>query len=125
MKKNRGDEPFLSIIHIYIETSHGNSLCSYFKQTKMFPPLSLVPVGEGGKWGKGVGGWIYWKNDTCWNYGWRGDKGEWWKGLIQVWYIWYIVRKFVNASVYPHAAQRLKKTLDTNKVLGITTTMVS
>jgi hypothetical protein len=26
-----------------------------------------------------------------------GDKGEWWRGWIQVWYIWYILRIFVNA----------------------------
>jgi hypothetical protein len=35
-----------------------------------------------------------------------GDKGEWWKGWIQVWYIWYIVRTFVNATMYPHPAQQ-------------------
>jgi hypothetical protein len=22
------------------------------------------------------------------------DKGEWFRGLIQVWYIWYIIRTF-------------------------------
>jgi hypothetical protein len=27
MKKNRGDEPVGVIIHIYMEISHGNSLC--------------------------------------------------------------------------------------------------
>jgi hypothetical protein len=32
----------------------------------------------------------------------RGDKGEQWRGWIQVWYIWYIVR----TTVYPHAAQQ-------------------
>jgi hypothetical protein len=36
---------------------------------------------------------------------WGGkDKGEWWRGWIQVWYIWYIVRTFVNATMYPHLA---------------------
>jgi hypothetical protein len=25
---------------------------------------------------------------------------------IQVWYIWYIVRTFVNATMYPHPAQQ-------------------
>jgi hypothetical protein len=29
MKKIRGDEPIGVIIHIYMETSQGNSLCSY------------------------------------------------------------------------------------------------
>jgi hypothetical protein len=33
--KNRGDEPIQVIIHIYMEISQGNSLCSYLKQTKM------------------------------------------------------------------------------------------
>jgi hypothetical protein len=35
MKKNRGDEPIQVIIHIYMEMSQGNSLCSYLKQAKM------------------------------------------------------------------------------------------
>jgi hypothetical protein len=34
-KKNRGDEPILIIIHIYMDISKGNFLCSYLKQTKM------------------------------------------------------------------------------------------
>jgi hypothetical protein len=36
MKKIRGDKPIGVIIHIYIETSQGNSLCSYLylKQVK-------------------------------------------------------------------------------------------
>jgi hypothetical protein len=36
MKKNRGDKPIEVIIHIYMELSQGNSLCSYFylKQAK-------------------------------------------------------------------------------------------
>jgi hypothetical protein len=29
------------------------------------------------------------------------DKGEWWKGWIQAWYILYIIRTFVNATMYP------------------------
>jgi hypothetical protein len=39
-------------------------------------------------------------NDTCWNCSrneGRGDQGEWWMGWIQVRYIQYIVRTFVNA----------------------------
>jgi hypothetical protein len=35
MKKNRGDEPIVVIIHIYMEMSQGHSLCSYLKQTKI------------------------------------------------------------------------------------------
>jgi hypothetical protein len=38
---------------------------------------------------------------------WR-DKAEQWKGWIEVWHIWYIVRTFVNATVYPHPAQQRK-----------------
>jgi hypothetical protein len=30
-----------------------------------------------------------------------GNKREWWRVLIQVWYIWYIIRHFVNATMYP------------------------
>jgi hypothetical protein len=33
------------------------------------------------------------------------DKGEWWRGCFQV---WYITKAFVNATMYPHPAQ-LKK----------------
>jgi hypothetical protein len=36
----------------------------------------------------------------------EGDKGDWWKAWIQVWYIWYIVRTFVNVSMYSHPAQQ-------------------
>jgi hypothetical protein len=37
MKKHRGDEPTVVIVHIYMEISQGNSLCSYsyLKQAKM------------------------------------------------------------------------------------------
>jgi hypothetical protein len=37
------------------------------------------------------------------------DKGEWWRVWIQEWCIWYIVRNFVNATMYPHPAQQFKK----------------
>jgi hypothetical protein len=30
----------------------------------------------------------------------KSSGGEW----IQVWYIWYIVRTFINATMYPHTA---------------------
>jgi hypothetical protein len=39
----------------------------------------------------------------------KEDKGKWWRGWIQVWHIWYMVRTFVNATRYPHPAQQLKK----------------
>jgi hypothetical protein len=29
------------------------------------------------------------------------DKGEWMRRWIQVWHIWYIVRTFVNSTMYP------------------------
>jgi hypothetical protein len=34
VRKIRGDEPIWVIIHIYMEISQGNSLCSYLKQNK-------------------------------------------------------------------------------------------
>jgi hypothetical protein len=34
-QKNRGSEPNQALIHIYMEVSQGNSLCSYLKQEKM------------------------------------------------------------------------------------------
>jgi hypothetical protein len=35
----------------------------------------------------------------------RGYEGEWWRGCIQVLYISYIVKTFVNATRYLHRAQ--------------------
>jgi hypothetical protein len=32
------------------------------------------------------------------------------RGWIEVWYIWYIVRTFVNATMYPHPTLKLKNT---------------
>jgi hypothetical protein len=29
------------------------------------------------------------------------DKGELWRGWVQIWYICYIVRTCVNATMYP------------------------
>jgi hypothetical protein len=34
----------------------------------------------------------------------KPDREEWWRGWIQVWYIWHIVRTFVNATMYPYLA---------------------
>jgi hypothetical protein len=40
-----------------------------------------------------------------------GGEGEWLVNSrwIQVWYIWYIVRTFVDATMYPHPAQQQRK----------------
>jgi hypothetical protein len=43
--------------------------------------------------------------ETIQGMGAGGDEGEWWRGWIQVWYIWYIVRTFVNVTTYPYPAQ--------------------
>jgi hypothetical protein len=69
----------------------------------------LVPVGEGRLWGEGVGGWIWSKYcvhvyvsgkmrpaETIPGMGGRGNKREWQKGWIQ---LWYIVRTFVNITM--------------------------
>jgi hypothetical protein len=33
-------------------------------------------------------------------------KGEWWMCWIQVWFIWYIVRIFVNVKMYPYLVEQ-------------------
>jgi hypothetical protein len=63
-EKNRKDEPIHVIIHIYMEVSQENSLCSYLKQKCLFfknegqegktsPDWGLVPMG-GGRFREGV-----------------------------------------------------------------------
>jgi hypothetical protein len=50
-----------------------------------------------------------WKNETCWNHSKKGgrDKGEWWRGWIQV---WYIVETFVNVTIQAqHNNNKIKK----------------
>jgi hypothetical protein len=42
----------------------------------------------------------------------EGDKGEWWRGWIQ---LWYVVRTFVNARMYPQYNSNLKKFLNNTK----------
>jgi hypothetical protein len=99
-----------------------NFLYSYLKQIEMYffkngeqegktsPMWGLVPVGGGRMWGKDVGGWTWCKYcvllnkngkmrpvETIPGIGGSGDKGEWWKGQIQ---LWYIVRTFVNVTTY-------------------------
>jgi hypothetical protein len=53
-----------------------------------------------------------WKNDICWNFsrkagreGWRRMMARW----IQVWYICYILRTFINATMYFHEHNNKKK----------------
>jgi hypothetical protein len=41
----------------------------------------------------------------------KGDKGEWWRVLIQIRYILYIVRNFVNATMFPIQHNNKKKSL--------------
>jgi hypothetical protein len=38
--------------------------------------------------------------ETISGIGGEEDKGEWWRGCIQLWYVWYIVRTFVNVTMY-------------------------
>jgi hypothetical protein len=69
-RKNRGYEPIWDIIHIYMEISQGNSLCSYLEENCHFFSFTkledkraeqvllggLVPVGGLWRWGKSVEG---------------------------------------------------------------------
>jgi hypothetical protein len=91
-KKNQGDEPIWVIIHIYMEMSQGNFLCSCLKLTKLSIFFSLLQSqrtggknrscmgevgtsGRGDEVGKGYGRvnmvqvlciHVYkWKNDAC------------------------------------------------------------
>jgi hypothetical protein len=72
-------------------------------------------------WGKGVGGWKQCKK-MCTNVSkckkWYllkqlqelgGSEGEWLRGWIHVWYIWYIVRTCVNAIMHPYSSQQKPK----------------
>jgi hypothetical protein len=76
------------------------------------PVGGLVPVGVGRMWGNDIGG-LNIVQTLCthvckWNQmrsvettpGMRREwaKGEWWRGWIQVWYSWYIVR---TSAMYP------------------------
>jgi hypothetical protein len=88
-------------------------------------PGGGMGVGNGGlgrTWGKGVGRWKWckycvhkYKNgkmraaETVPGIGGRGLKGEWWRGWIQVRYIWYIVRMFVNATMHLQQNNFLKR----------------
>jgi hypothetical protein len=37
-----------------------------------------------------------------------GDKEEWWREWTEVWYIWYSVRTFINATMYPPSSTIIK-----------------
>jgi hypothetical protein len=39
----------------------------------------------------------------------KTSKGEWWSGWIQIWYVWYIARTFVNATMYPKYKNKNQK----------------
>jgi hypothetical protein len=48
-----------------------------------------------------------------------GNKGEWWRGITQLWYNWYIVRTFVNDTMYPHPTQFLKSNIKLTKLFSL------
>jgi hypothetical protein len=37
------------------------------------------------------------------------NEGEWWRGWIELWYVWYFVRTLVNATIHFYQAQEKKK----------------
>jgi hypothetical protein len=107
-----------------MEMSSGNSLCSYlyFNKQKYHFLFFLLQNWRTGGWNRSCVCWgegckkinavqipcthvCKYKTDTWWNY---FMKGEQWRGWIQVWYIWYIVRTFVNTAMYPYPAQQSK-----------------
>jgi hypothetical protein len=73
MKKHRTDEPTGIIVHIYMEISQENSLCShlYLKQAKMsffsFLPLQNQRTGERNR---------SWRGRRVATTGWGGGGGE-------------------------------------------------
>jgi hypothetical protein len=104
------------------EMSQWNTLCGYLKQAKMSffknekqegKTDSVWEIGisrRGRIKDKGVGEWIWWRYyyshtkmgkldllKILQEWG-KGDKGKWWTGWIQ---LWYIVRAFVSVIMYP------------------------
>jgi hypothetical protein len=72
------------------------------------------------QWGRGEGGERAWEHnyyvhmyvngkmvpfETIPGIGRGENKGEWWNGWIQVWYIWDMIRTFLNTTMYPHPTQ--------------------
>jgi hypothetical protein len=52
------------------------------------------------------GAWYQWEDvETIPGMGGGGIKENGCGAWIQVWYIWNIIRTFVNATMYPHLAQ--------------------
>jgi hypothetical protein len=45
----------------------------------------------------------------------EGSEGGW----IQIWYTWYIVRSFVNVTMYPYPAQWKKKKIPSSVVMTV------
>jgi hypothetical protein len=43
------------------------------------------------------------------------NKGEWWRGWIQLEYIWYILRTFVNGTMYPQHNNFKKRKKNQNR----------
>jgi hypothetical protein len=76
-------------------------------------------------WGKGMEGWMYCKyyvhkyvngkrrpvKTVPWMGG--GCKGKWWSWWIHIGYIWYILRTFVNATMYLQHNSKKKEIKDT------------
>jgi hypothetical protein len=85
---------------------------------KIIPAGTVPGIGRGdrGEWWRG---WIQVNikiipAETVPGIG-RGDRGEWWRGWIQVWCTGCIIRTFVNPMMYPHPAQQYKKQKKTGK----------
>jgi hypothetical protein len=112
-----------------MEIAQGNSLCSYLKQTVILfsftksenRRLKQILAERGRRCRTGMKEWVWCKYfvhmygngkmipvETVPRTGAGWDKGEWWRGWIQVWHIWYIVRTFVNATTYPQHNNKKK-----------------
>jgi hypothetical protein len=83
--------------------------------------VRLVPVGRESWWGKGVWGWIWYTHahmyvnakmipaETIPRKRGGGNKRKWWRGWIEIWYIWNIVKSFVNATMNAVSAHHNNK----------------
>jgi hypothetical protein len=54
--------------------------------------------------------------DCCWNWEMRNERQQL-RGWIQVWYIWYIIRTFVNTPMYSYPARQQKDTWVTMTII--------
>jgi hypothetical protein len=94
MKNNREDEPIWLTIHIYMEMSQGDFLCSYVKQAKMlFKKIFFLQNRRAGGWTRSyLGG-----DGGC-----NGGKGRWWgKGRGECIWCKYCVYMYVNGKMIP------------------------